>query len=229
MRQSPRSRWFGTSCAVLSLVSSFALAPGARASGTSPAPPPPRQVPPPEAASTPLGKTADSTTVSIVHAEAARAYAKGWDLAEEAKKDLAAGKSDSAKKRFGKALKKFNDATELDPLYYQAWNMVGFCSRKSGDLKRAFEAYQKCLSIEPEYAEAHEYLGEAYLMKGDTASAKEQLVWLRSRKSGEADELAEKIEAYGKGGAAAVEKASAAEKEGEEKDKVKDKENHETK
>jgi len=227
MRQSSCSRWFGTSCAVLSVIASFALAPGARASGTSPAPPPPKELPPPETASTPFGKPADSTTLSIVRAEAAKVYAKGWDLAEAAKKDLAAGKSDSAKKRFGKALKKFSEATELDPLYYQAWNMVGFCSRKSGDLKRAFEAYQKCLSIEPEYAEAHEYLGEAYLMKGDTASAKQQLAWLRSRKSGEADELAEKIEAYDKGGAAAVEKASAAEKEEEEKGK--DKEEHETK
>jgi tetratricopeptide (TPR) repeat protein len=165
-----------------------------------------------------LGKSADSTVVPG-RADAEKTYAKGWELAEEAKKELAAGKSDSAKKRFGKALKKFKEATEFDPSYYQAWNMVGYCSRKSGDLKRAFEAYQKCLSIEPEYAEAHEYLGEAYLMKGDTASAKEQLAWLRSRKSEEAEELAEKIEAYEKGGATAVEKASAAAEKGEEKDK----------
>ena len=44
-------------------------------------------------------------------------------------------------------------------------------------------------------------------MSGDLARAKEQLAWLRSRKSDEADELAEKIEASGKSGAAAVEKA----------------------
>jgi Tfp pilus assembly protein PilF len=166
-----------------------------------------------------FGKPADSTAVPG-RADAEKIYAKGWELAEEAKKELAAGKSDSAKKRFGKALKKFNEATELDPSYYQAWNMVGFCSRKSGDLKRAFAAYQKCLEIEPEYAEAHEYLGEAYLMSGDTARAKEQLAWLRSRKSEEAEELAEKVEAYEKGGAAAVEKVSAAEKH-EEEEKVK--------
>ena len=196
--QCSRPRWFGPSCALLSVVASLAMVPGARAAGTSPSPPPPRQVSPPEAASTPFGNPADSTAVPG-RAEAEKVYAKGWTLSEEAKKELAAGKSDSAKKRFGKALKKFNEATEIDPTYYQAWNMVGFCSRKSGDLKRAFEAYQKCLAIEPEYAEAHEYLGEAYLMSGDTASAKEQLLWLRSRKSDEADELAEKIEAYEKG------------------------------
>jgi hypothetical protein len=30
-------------------------------------------------------------------------------------------------------------------------------------LKRAFAAYEKCLSIQPDYDEAHEYLGEAYI------------------------------------------------------------------
>lgn len=211
MPQSHRSRWLGPSCAVFTVMASLALAHGARAAGTSP-PPPPKHVPSSEAGSTPFGKPADSTAVPG-RADAEKVYAKGWDMTQEAKKELAAGKPDSAKKRFGKALKKFNEATEIDPTYYQAWNMVGYCSRNSGDLKRAFEAYKKCLAIEPEYAEAHEYLGEAYLMSGDTARAKEELLWLRSRKSEEAEELAEKIEAYEKGGAAAVEKVSAAEKE----------------
>jgi Flp pilus assembly protein TadD len=147
-------------------------------------------------------------------ASAEQLYTKGYDETEEAKKELASGKADSAKKKFGKALKKFEHAVELDPKYYQAWNMVGFCSRKSGDLKRAFDAYMKCLAIEPEYAEAHEYLGEAYLMSGDVAKAKEQLAWLRSRKSDEADELAEKIEGATKGqnpsaGESSVEKAAS--------------------
>ena len=95
--------------------------------------------------------------------------------------------------------------------------MVGFCARKSGDLKRAFDAYQKCLAIEPEYAEAHEYLGEAYLMSGDLAKAKEQLAWLRSRKSDEADELGEKVEAYEKGGSATAAKPASTEENDTEK------------
>ena len=70
---------------------------------------------------------------------------------------------------------------------------------ESGDLKRAFEAYAKCIEIEPEYAPAHEYLGEAYLMSGDVAKAKAQLLWLVARKA--ADEVAtltQSIEAYEK-------------------------------
>ena len=80
--------------------------------------------------------------------------------------------------------------------------MVGFCSRKTGDLKASLEAYQKCLAIEPEYAQAHEYLGETYLTLNDLAKAKEQLMWLVARKSDQAGELATKIEAFEKGGAA---------------------------
>ena len=180
----------------VSLALALALAPGARAAGTSPPPPrPPQQSEIVPAAHGP----ADSSAVPG-RAQAEKAYAKGWEISEEAKKDLAGGKSDSAKKKFGKALKKFSEATDIDPAYFEAWNMVGFCSRKSGDLKRAFAAYEKCLVIQPEYEPAHEYLGEAYLMSGDRAKAKEQLAWLVGHKSKEAGELAAKIEAFEKGG-----------------------------
>jgi tetratricopeptide (TPR) repeat protein len=68
--------------------------------------------------------------------------------------------------------------------------MVGYCARNTGDLKRAFSAYQKCLAIQPDYDEAHEYLGEAYVQSGDLAKAKIELAWLRANDSDEADELA---------------------------------------
>jgi tetratricopeptide (TPR) repeat protein len=185
------------SFALLSFAAFLALTPGARAAGTSP-PPPPRPAQQTEMMPATHGP-ADSTAVPG-RAQAEKAYAKGWEISEEAKKELAAGKSDSAKKKFGKALKKFSEATDIDPAYFEAWNMVGFCSRKSGDLKRAFAAYEKCLVIQPEYEPAHEYLGEAYLMSGDRGKAKEQLAWLVGHKSKEAGELATKIEAFEKGG-----------------------------
>jgi tetratricopeptide (TPR) repeat protein len=183
--------------AALSIVIALALSSAAHAAGTSPAPS--RQTPPPEPAPSSFGKSADSVAVPG-RADAAKVYAKGWEISEDAKKELKSGKAESAKKRFGKALKKFQEAADIDPTYYEAWNMVGYCARKSGNLKRSFEAYEKCLLIEPEYAQAHEYLGEAYLMSGDLAKAKEQLLWLVSRKSDEAGELAAKIESFQKAG-----------------------------
>jgi tetratricopeptide (TPR) repeat protein len=180
-------------CAALLLaLGIIAPAPG-RAAGTPP--PPPRETP---ATSTEASPEAPDTAATAALARQARSdaekqYRDGYDLAQDAEKALAAGKSDDAKKKFGKALKKFGRATELDSKYYEAWNMVGYCSRQTGDLKRAFDAYDKCLEIAPDYEEAHEYLGEAYLKMGDLAKAKEQLGWLRSRKSKEADELEEKI------------------------------------
>jgi tetratricopeptide (TPR) repeat protein len=182
------------------LFAALALPSAASAAGSAP-PPRPRETPS-EATTAGFGKSADSTRAAAGRAEAQKAYTKAWDLSEDAKKDLVGGKADSAKKRFGKALKKFKEATEIDPTYYEAWNMVGFCSRKTGDLKASLEAYQKCLAIEPEYAQAHEYLGETYLTMGDLAKAKEQLMWLVARKSDQAGELATKIEAFEKGGSA---------------------------
>lgn len=169
----------------------------------APSPPPRQQPPPTEPASSQTGR-AEPDDSTRARAEAEPLYAKGYQEVDEAKKDDSAGKADAARKKFGKALKKFQDAVDRDPRYYEAWNMVGYCARKTGDLKRAFAAYQTCLSINPEYEEAHEYLGEAYVQAGDLAKAKAELAWLRSRDSEEADELAAIIAAaQGKAGAPA--------------------------
>jgi len=171
----------------------------ASGSGTAPSPPP-RQ---PEATELPAQDQAqppDSAKIKATRSEAEQLYSKGYDEAQEAKKLKKDGKAGDAKKKFGKALKKFEGAVERDPAYYQAWNMVGYCSRNLGDLKRAFAAYDKCLTLMPDYEEAHEYLGEAYLQSGDLAKAKVELAWLRARGSDEAKELAEHVDAATKGG-----------------------------
>jgi len=149
-----------------------------------------------------MGKEApDSVQAKENRAAAEELYAKGYAEAQEAKQLKKDGKAGDAKKKFGKAIKKFESAVDRDPAYYQAWNMVGYCSRNLGDLKRAFSAYEKCLSIKPDYDEAHEYLGEAYIQSGDLAKAKIELAWLRANDSDEADELAEKIDEAVKKGA----------------------------
>jgi len=54
-------------------------------------------------------------------------------------------------------------------------NTIGFTTRKLGDVDGALPYYTKALSLNPDYTVARAYLGEAYLMKGDLASAKGQL------------------------------------------------------
>lgn len=165
--------------------------------GTPASPPPPK-----ESTATPASSQAppdSAAQAAEIRARAEGYYRKAWKLSEDAKADAKAGKTKDAEKKFAKALKQYDEATKLDPTYFEAWNMVGFCSRKTGDLKRSFDAYDKALALKPDYDEAHEYLGEAYLMKGDIAKAKEQLAWLQEHKSDEAAELQESIEAAEKG------------------------------
>ena len=164
------------------------------ASGSAPSPPPHEAQPQSEMPPADQNQPPDSTKAKAARAELEQFYAKGYDEAQEAKKLKKDGKAGDAKKKFGKAIKKFESAVERDPTYYQAWNMLGYCSRNLGDLKRAFSAYEKCLSIKPDYDEAHEYLGEAYLQSGNLEKAKIELAWLRANDSKEADELAEKID-----------------------------------
>lgn len=58
---------------------------------------------------------------------------------------------------------------------------TGFMTRKLGNVDGAFPFYAKALAIKPDYVQAREYLGEAYLMKGDLAHATEQLGEIEQR------------------------------------------------
>lgn len=137
-------------------------------------------------------------------------YKKGYKDAMEGKKLKKAGKTAEATEKFAKALAKFEEAIGIYEPYAEAWNMIGYCSRNVGDLRRAFDAYDRSLAINPDYEEAHEYLGEAYLKAGNPQKAREQLAWLEARKSDEAKELAEAIEAVEKEQAAAKAAGAAA-------------------
>lgn len=172
----------GLICLTLSLPSS------SFASGS----PPPRSEPPSSSMPTstlPPAKPDSAAMVAEAHARAKQLYQKAYDRTDGAKADLEKGKAKDAKKKFEKSLKEFDEATRLWPEFYEAWNMVGYTSRKTGDLKRAFAAYDRTLTLSPDYEEAHEYLGEAYLMSGDLKRAKEQLEWLKEHDSEEKVEL----------------------------------------
>jgi len=75
--------------------------------------------------------------------------------------------------RYTAALGKFAQTLRLDPQRYEAWNYVGYTSRKLGHYDDALAAYDKALSLKPGYPEAIEYRGEAYLAVNRLADAKQ--------------------------------------------------------
>ncbi len=69
----------------------------------------------------------------------------------------------------------FGQAASLDPGNADAYNMLAYSQRQTGDLESAFVNYDKALAIDPDHEGAREYLGEAYLLIGDVEAAREQL------------------------------------------------------
>jgi tetratricopeptide (TPR) repeat protein len=57
----------------------------------------------------------------------------------------------------------------------EAWNYRGYATRKLGRTDEGIGYYQRSLALEPNYAKAREYLGEAWMVKGRPDLAKEQL------------------------------------------------------
>jgi len=56
-----------------------------------------------------------------------------------------------------------------------ALNYRGYATRKLGRVDEGIGYYLKSVALDPHYAQVREYLGEAYLLKGDMAGAKAQL------------------------------------------------------
>jgi tetratricopeptide (TPR) repeat protein len=59
-----------------------------------------------------------------------------------------------------------------------AYNLLAYSIRKSGDAAKAIPIYEKALAIDPKHKGAHEYIGEAYLVLGDLGKAKQHLATL---------------------------------------------------
>jgi tetratricopeptide (TPR) repeat protein len=62
-----------------------------------------------------------------------------------------------------------------DPNTAEALNYRGYATRAAGRLDEGIGYYLKSVSLDPKYALVREYLGEAYVLKGEISLAKEQL------------------------------------------------------
>jgi len=181
-----RLRWMF--CLVPILVAAPALA---SMGGSRPQPSNPSSSPPPS------GSESESDDSNSARKQAERAYADAYDQVGKGNADLDNQKTKDAQKKFKKALGAAQDAVRLDPKYHEAWNLIGYTSRRLGDYDGALKAYATCLDIKPDYAPAREYLGEAYVELGQIDKAREQLVMLDHQQAAdEAKTLKGKIDAW---------------------------------
>jgi tetratricopeptide (TPR) repeat protein len=66
----------------------------------------------------------------------------------------------------------------------QVLNLIGYSTRKLGDIDKGIDYYRQALAVDPDYTKARQYLGEAYLLKDDVGKAKEQLDEIADRCGG---------------------------------------------
>src|SRR6185312_1310071 len=67
-----------------------------------------------------------------------------------------------------------------DPQNADAYNLMGYATRKSGDANGSLQYYTTALQIDPKHLGAHEYIGEAYLMLDRPQEAQQHLARLDS-------------------------------------------------
>lgn len=99
--------------------------------------------------------------------------------------------------RFDEAIAVLKHASEPnDP---RVLNYIGYSLRKSGRMEDGIGYYMRALSIDPNYVQAREYLGEAYLTMGRVDLAEGQLKEIETRCGSGCDtylELADQIEDF---------------------------------
>jgi len=100
------------------------------------------------------------------------------------------------KSKWSEAARYFQNAIAVKSDYAEAYSMLGYCTRKLGDLTKAVGYYETALKLKPNFPEAREYFGETYLELGNLAKAVQQYIWLEKAGSRNAKELLEKISDY---------------------------------
>jgi cytochrome c-type biogenesis protein CcmH/NrfG len=85
--------------------------------------------------------------------------------------DFANAKAAIDRRDYASAIAALNRVTQAEPRNPEAWNLLGFATRKSGNPRGSLAHYQKAMEIDPKHLGAHEYMGEAYLMLDELANA----------------------------------------------------------
>lgn len=79
----------------------------------------------------------------------------------------------SGNPRVEEAIREFQQALEIDPLFYRAHFKLGICYYMRGQYPLEINEYKKCLAINPQYVPAWLNLGHAYLARDELEAARE--------------------------------------------------------
>jgi len=118
----------------------------------------------------------------VVFVLAAAAFANDSPEPTAAPKDpdLAAARARIAAKDWPGAADVMQQAVARDPRNADYHNLLAYAIRKGPNpsMDVVFKHYNEALRLDPKHRGAHEYIGEAYLMVGNLAKAKEHLAAL---------------------------------------------------
>jgi tetratricopeptide (TPR) repeat protein len=118
------------------------------------------------------------------------------DIAKQTRDDKKAKAVEKTRKQYDKARAYFARAVTQQPKMHEAWNYVGYTSRKLGDAATALGAYDEALKLKPDYAEAIEYRAVAYLALNRLDDAKNAYMTLFRDNRKLADQLMLEMRAW---------------------------------
>jgi tetratricopeptide (TPR) repeat protein len=115
---------------------------------------------------------------------------------QETRDDRKAKAMDRAQKQYEKARSYFAQALAQQASLHEAWNYMGYTSRKLGDADKALVAYAEALRLHPGYPDAIEYRGVAYLALNRIDEAKGDYMTLLASDRKLADKLMAEMQAW---------------------------------
>jgi len=104
---------------------------------------------------------------AVVNTYAAGTSSSSWGMEEQKNKPVVSlydqGVAATKNKDFQQALTLFNQALQQDANNPDILNMLAHTQLKLGMIDESLENYKKALVLRPQFPEAREYLGEAYI------------------------------------------------------------------
>ena len=107
---------------------------------------------------------------AVLAVSSAQALAAGSDSSDyrasikpQASDSMKTAKQAIDNQNYQRAISALRAELQTNPGNADAWNLLGFSSRKSGDFSTAESAYTRALTLDPTHTAALEYMGEMYL------------------------------------------------------------------